>query len=354
MKLKNAFKATASAGVISLATTMPCFAGSDAINPTTDTRITPRHQMDLVTHGRDDRTSVPTTDRKSNGIGELTFPRGKCTASLIAPDLIITAAHCVEKIPVHSFTFHAIDTDPTGKTTKFTSTASNVWSHPYYKDTSDGYIRKGSISHDVAIIQLSQDAPSIFNTYTLSQDSLGETFNVNAYGYSADKIGLSVHKNCTAHYEVRLQYSFSECDFGSGGSGGPLIDRKTGTIMAINSAVDEKNQTTHHAPLFAGIFSTVPFDIGTLPRLDVYTATSPVKIYTSTTSNGNTLDTIPAGTCIIIDQVIGDGWAQIRIDPSEPYDMIYIYNESKEDSNVKYEGKATGKQIMQACPQFRR
>jgi len=194
--------------------------------------------------GPDDRVIVKFSNKKKlpfSAIGMLENGEGnECTASLVGPDLLVTAAHCVlneKNNYAWPITFHLQYNDGAEVDQ---ADAKHVW-----VGTTQLYDSKGNYSdtsNDWALVQINK---KLGNTYGwLGTRTLGwrEWVGMESWfmlpGYSSDlnnKMGAAL--SCSIREDLYDQY-FHDCDMLPGASGGSLISNFGGKdgwqVVAVN------------------------------------------------------------------------------------------------------------------------
>ena len=293
---------------------------------------------DASTIGIDDTL---TTDDSSivngqiyNGIpavGLVSMPGALCTGALIAPHVVLTAAHCVGRrgteYDTNEDAFQVTD-----GTKKYRVASKHVSTMAPWVDSGDG-------DYDQAIITLAQDIPvatlPLMNTVSLS--SVGSSVFLVGYGvtgYGAGDAGTkrAVTGKVTGLDTYHLLYGNASGTVCSGDSGGPVLHQRADgsyEIAATNRVVyspfcqsqaDGTRVDTHRAWINGvlaqagtGTYGGSETAKGVSPKaapglcMDVYSSRSangtPVQLYTCNdsaaqqwTSNGSTLRAL--GKCL--------------------------------------------------------
>jgi len=161
-------------------------------------------------------------------VGRLNIAQaGFCTGTLIAPDLVLTAAHCVYHngavVAPERLTFQAGLTD--GKAVA-TRTASQIEAHTGYDPARGPHFE--NVRHDLALVRLATPIPTSqidpFAVYagTLSRGSV----SVVSYGRNRSS-SLSRQNECQA-MGVQDQLIALNCDSTFGSSGSPVFTHING------------------------------------------------------------------------------------------------------------------------------
>lgn len=178
--------------------------------------------------------------RKWRGVGVLSIDGGVCTGALIAPDLVLTAAHCVADYtrktitPAAAITFYAGWRDQTATAIR---KAVRVSIHPGYFSARGGY-SEARIRTDVAQIRLDRPiAAKDAQTYRISYTpDIGAP--IALVGYSGDRLKrVSVQAPCRL-LERKTEFLRSSCRSDPGASGSPVFEvRSNGDahIVALNT-----------------------------------------------------------------------------------------------------------------------
>ncbi|MEP4198464.1 MAG: trypsin-like serine protease [Aliishimia sp.] len=172
------------------------------------------------------------TDHEARGweaVGRLDTGSGYCTGTLIAPHLVLTAAHCVYDLgngkatKAEKFTFRAGFRNGEAAATR---QVSRVAAHPGF-DPSAAF-NSDNVSHDLALIELSKPIPSSeINPFALHDErvSPGEV-SVVSYGRGRSEV-QSRQRGCEMLERQRNLMAF-DCDVTKGSSGAPVFSHLNG------------------------------------------------------------------------------------------------------------------------------
>jgi protease YdgD len=230
--------------------------GNGSCPPLTDTidclgRSTIVGMMDYHA-GYDDRVRVDSTEAPWRSIGLLALRGGGiCTATLVAPDVILTAAHCFfdrDDRPVRDGLFMA---GMTGEGPAAQARIINRYVNPAFRiddDSRTGFMRDGD-HEDWAFARLAEPlgttegylpvlVPSPSEQRLAEQ---GQWYPISQAGYSWDTgDDISAHLGCSIDTFFEDGTILHYCDTTRGDSGSPLlVDRGDGqyAVLAIGSYI---------------------------------------------------------------------------------------------------------------------
>jgi protease YdgD len=160
---------------------------------------------------------------------------GFCTGTLIAPDLVLTAAHCLfdeqgKPRPVDTLMFRAGYADGVSIAE---SRVLRATAHESYDHRGDGKIEGKEIRYDVALLQLADPIqPTIAPPFSVERPGNGTEVSVVSYARGRSE-ALSWQRNCTV-LGRQAGLIAVDCDVTFGSSGAPVFDRSQGRARIVS------------------------------------------------------------------------------------------------------------------------
>jgi protease YdgD len=202
--------------------------------------------------GNDDRVFVDRTAAPWRSVGRLRTPDGGvCTATLIAPNVLITAAHCIytgERVNVAGTTFETAQGFAGGP---YQANVIGYWTDPrfdYHRFTTTNDID----GMDWTLLRLDQplgDRVGYLGVFDLTELGQERTHAREIFhaGYSWDLQGhLGAHLGCHIATVYPDNTFAHECDTTRGDSGSPFMVRDGETYRVIGT--DSNFRTNPHGP----------------------------------------------------------------------------------------------------------
>lgn len=208
--------------------------------------------------GRDDRYLVNTATLPFRAVGLLTLPAGTCTASLVGPRTLLTAAHCVTAdgqtldMPLY-FQAGLMRGDQAGKATVVDA----MFSPDYTPETMEPGQGNGN---DWAIVTIDRDLGNVvgfLNVHRLNDTDITEIGNggllVDQAGYSQDTgLNMSGNRGCRVTVAYDDGSILHECDTTFGDSGSPLLIRVSDEWQIIGVESQMYDTESKNSPFPSG------------------------------------------------------------------------------------------------------
>lgn len=160
---------------------------------------------------------------------------GFCTATLIAPDLILTAAHCVyhsrtgKLIEPDAFTFRAGLRN--GRVAAERS-ISQVEPHPKYHPKND--LARENIRHDVALLRLEKAIPTAeLDPFVLHANEISQG-PVSVVSYGRNRETLPSRQDVCQVTDTQHGIMLMNCDVTFGSSGAPVFSHVNGRGQIVS------------------------------------------------------------------------------------------------------------------------
>jgi|GEM_PF-980890 len=159
-------------------------------------------------------------------IGRLHFSNnGFCTGTLVAKNVVITAAHCVDyRSPRESsnteYGYFVVE--------RSDSPAS------WYPITGIKSFGRNAGERDIALLKLANEVPShVATPTTLAHEEIAAGSEITIFGYGCTERERQRGSGIKRAFETSVQNTFNLCP---GDSGGPVVIGRNGPVLHINSA----------------------------------------------------------------------------------------------------------------------
>ncbi|MFT4977901.1 MAG: V8-like Glu-specific endopeptidase, partial [Myxococcota bacterium] len=178
-------------------------------------------------------------ERGYPGVGALIEDgRPVCTASLVSTTVAVTAAHCLDGVPVSDITFF-VGPDASRPSTGERYAVRGAHIHPDYD--ADEFINDVGV---IVVDEVSDAEPVAYLTDDMGSEWIGREPLFIGYGYSPEDgygIKRSVRIPITAIYDDAFEYEGDGINTCSGDSGGPALYTIDGTptLIGVTSYGDE-------------------------------------------------------------------------------------------------------------------
>jgi protease YdgD len=181
-------------------------------------------------------------DRQWQAVGRVDTGPGFCTGTLIAADLVLTAAHCLfdaesgERLPLAGFGFNAGLRN--GRPVAYRSIRRVVVHPGYSMDLSD---ELDQVRTDIAILELDRPIPAelVRPIPARGQAGVGDSVQIVSYGRDREDYA-SLEDGCDVRAD-RNGFQVLGCHIDPGSSGSPVFMRQNGQlgIVSVISALAE-------------------------------------------------------------------------------------------------------------------
>lgn len=185
-----------------------------------------------------DRLTTREDLRGFEAVGRVDVEDGSyCTGALIAPDLVLTAGHCILRedgspVPAEAITFRAGFADGVALAQ---SGVGRTVVDPIFRPLDPAPLKM--LELDVALLELAQPIPtSVIAPFVVAAPGQGDEVSVVSYG-AGRETALSWQPVCRALDRQGALLAF-DCDVAPGSSGAPVLDRRQyrARIVSIISA----------------------------------------------------------------------------------------------------------------------
>lgn len=165
-------------------------------------------------------------------VGRLDTPRGYCTGTLIATDVVLTAAHCVHGLAPAAIRFRAGYAHGRSFADR---RVTRVALPAAYVHSTDGRLDPETIPHDVALLRLDAGVSSAeADPFRIQSGGLaGDVVSVLSYGSGRSET-LSRQAECRLTDRWRGGILGFDCNVTFGSSGAPVFLRRDGRLRIVS------------------------------------------------------------------------------------------------------------------------
>jgi len=168
-------------------------------------------------------------------VGRLDFRDGFCSAALIAPDLVLTAAHCLidtatgERRDPRQATFRAGIRD--GEAIAESAGARAV-AHPDFDPQDSDFLRR--LTSDIALLELAEPIPAGVAAPFAVDASPGAGAPVSVVSYARDRDAAPSWQRRCSVLQQALGAMEMTCESNFGASGAPVFDMSSGRPRIVS------------------------------------------------------------------------------------------------------------------------
>lgn len=218
---------------------------------------------------------------------------GFCTATLIAPDLVLTAAHCVYS-PTSNAPLNAEDLTFRAGLRNGTSAAerpiAQIEAHPGYRPGRGSTVE--NIRHDVALLRLEMPIPThVLDPFVLFDERFAKG-PVSVVSYGRGRAELPSRQAVCRMFDHHQGVVLMDCDVTFGSSGAPVFSHKNGRGQII-SVVSSVGRFEGKKVSFGMVLPRLVADLKRQMRANAQTPAADMRRITIT--NGARRTTSPGG-----------------------------------------------------------
>jgi protease YdgD len=204
--------------------------------------------------GQDDRVPMRNGNYPWGSIGKLETTAGNCTATLIARDLIVTAAHCITdggRINTGPATFyaHLVNNQFAAQ-----SPVTQIWTGSLNPE-------EASRVHDWALLRLRDPLGERFDTISIKNTTVEDfpaTISLAGFSHEFQNAETAaIHFNCSVRRRHTVGIIFHDCDSTAGSSGGPMIGYINGTYYIAGIHVATYSSSEEQVPDYSDALANV-------------------------------------------------------------------------------------------------